>query len=370
MGVIIWRVLRLFQWDNMPSLETHVNDDIIVFTGFGCSLSRTPMHTIIVEYFEDNPHQAVGIATSGICVGGVVLPMILQVLIESYSWRGTFIVLSAATMNICVSGALARPITSLGKNGEGTGNFNIKKSMKNIVTNIPLVLLYFQSTFFSIGMQVAFSHVKAAILEFCDASDRDATYGISVISGANGVGVVAIGIISFKFKNIDTLRVLVGMFTVMGVSLLLFPAVRLYPVLLAHCAIIGVGMTPTVSLTLLVLHRFVAMDDLLLAYGVHSGFVGIGAIVGPMVAGFVYDITRDYSFSFYIAGTSVILGNLLLLKPCISSYRSRAYTLPKPPAFSDPGVLPGLENPGVYCIALTPLRLTMHYQKFENEAIP
>lgn len=56
---------------------------------------------------------------SGSGIGTFVLAPALQALIELYSWRGALLVLSAFIANLCVCGALLRPITVQGEQPEG-----------------------------------------------------------------------------------------------------------------------------------------------------------------------------------------------------------------------------------------------------------
>lgn len=48
---------------------------------------------------------------SGSGIGTFVLAPVVQLLIDLYTWRGALLVLSAFVANLCVCGALLRPIT-------------------------------------------------------------------------------------------------------------------------------------------------------------------------------------------------------------------------------------------------------------------
>lgn len=63
-------------------------------------------------YFRERKALAYGIAMSGSGIGTFVLAPVVQLLIELYSWRGALLVLSAFVANLCVCGALLRPITT------------------------------------------------------------------------------------------------------------------------------------------------------------------------------------------------------------------------------------------------------------------
>lgn len=64
-------------------------------------------------YFRRRKALAYGIAMSGSGIGTFVLAPVVQLLIELYSWRGALLVLSAFVANLCVCGALLRPIAMM-----------------------------------------------------------------------------------------------------------------------------------------------------------------------------------------------------------------------------------------------------------------
>ncbi|XP_022599159.1 monocarboxylate transporter 12-B-like isoform X1 [Seriola dumerili] len=82
-----------------------------VLSGLGFALCYTPAIAMVGCYFRRRKALAYGIAMSGSGIGTFVLAPAVQLLIELYSWRGALLVLSAFVANLCVCGALLRPIT-------------------------------------------------------------------------------------------------------------------------------------------------------------------------------------------------------------------------------------------------------------------
>ncbi|XP_013405834.1 monocarboxylate transporter 14-like [Lingula anatina] len=51
---------------------------------------------------------------------------------------------------------------------------------------------------------------------------------------------------------------------------------------------------------------------------------GIGCVVGPTLAGYLYDVTQDYSYSFYLAGILFMSGSFSILAiPVLKSRRQQ-----------------------------------------------
>lgn len=89
------------------------NHQCSVFAGLGFALCYTPAIIMVGCYFRERTALAYGIGLSGSGIGTFVLAPLVQLLIDMYSWRGALLVLSAFVANLCVCGALLRPITVL-----------------------------------------------------------------------------------------------------------------------------------------------------------------------------------------------------------------------------------------------------------------
>jgi MCP family monocarboxylic acid transporter-like MFS transporter 14 len=65
-----------------------------------------------------------------------------------------------------------------------------------------------------------------------------------------------------------------------------------YVSLVVLCAIFGVTFGSSFSFTPMITSRLVDMDDFTLAYGLILLVQGIGSLIGPPLAGYIYDITN------------------------------------------------------------------------------
>lgn len=69
-------------------------------------------------------------------------------------------------------------------------------------------------------------------------------------------------------------------------------AVSSYPALVVLCALFGVTFASSFSFTPIITSRLVDMDDFTLAYGLILLVQGVGSLVGPPLAGFIFDLTN------------------------------------------------------------------------------
>ncbi|XP_029926891.1 monocarboxylate transporter 12-B-like [Myripristis murdjan] len=85
-----------------------------ILTGLGFALSYTPAIAMVGKYFNERKALAYGIAMSGTGIGTFILAPAVQLLIEYYSWRGALLILGGFVSNLCVCGALMRPLEPRG----------------------------------------------------------------------------------------------------------------------------------------------------------------------------------------------------------------------------------------------------------------
>jgi MFS family permease len=78
--------------------------------GSGMGLSFAPSIIVLSQYFEKRRALANGLAVAGSGVGNFVIPSLYRYLIDQYGLRGCLIIYGGITLNICVCGALFRPV--------------------------------------------------------------------------------------------------------------------------------------------------------------------------------------------------------------------------------------------------------------------
>lgn len=79
--------------------------------GLGFALCYSPAIAMVGKYFSRRKALAYGIAMSGSGIGTFILAPVVQLLIEQFSWQGALLILGGFVLNLCVCGALMRPIT-------------------------------------------------------------------------------------------------------------------------------------------------------------------------------------------------------------------------------------------------------------------
>ena len=68
------------------------------------------------QFFKKRRAVANGIAFSGAAIGHLILPIVINLLMEQYGLKGTLLIMAAVSANVCVAGALLRPVSAYQRN--------------------------------------------------------------------------------------------------------------------------------------------------------------------------------------------------------------------------------------------------------------
>ena len=92
-----------------------------------------------------------------------------------------------------------------------------------------------------------------------------------------------------------------------GVCTMILPLCTTYGTFVAVALAFGFFVAAYISLTSIVLVELLGIDNLTSAFGLLVLFRGVFCMVGPPVAGSVFDQTQRYDISFYMAGGFLIV---------------------------------------------------------------
>lgn len=81
------------------------------FTGIAYGFSYGPALVVLGRYFDKKRGIASSLGNMGVSVGSLVFPPVIRLLLDSYGLRGALAVIGGILLNLCVAGALMRPVT-------------------------------------------------------------------------------------------------------------------------------------------------------------------------------------------------------------------------------------------------------------------
>ena len=263
---------------------------------------------------------ALGIASSGIGVGMLLVVPLCQLLIQEFGWRTAFKVLALlSSISIVFAGSyLLKQWPTRGKDKTKKYNFNFARQSRNngagvrfrdlkkLMSTTPFWLMV--SIFFlgAVSSQTLHVHQVAYLVE----------HGISGIAAAWVVGTVGIASVFGKVMGgwlsdfVEREKVYIGGLVVLLVAILTIIFAATYGSLGAayfYAVFLGIGYSATAAITpAMVSDRF---DGEYFGTILGVGLFGsaLGSAIGPWSAGVLFDLTGSYNISFAIAAFSACL---------------------------------------------------------------
>ncbi|KAM4836601.1 monocarboxylate transporter 14 [Thomomys bottae] len=186
----------------------------------------------------------------------------------------------------------------------------------SLFTNRVFVAFVLWALFAYSSFVIPFIHLPEIVNLYRLSAQNDAFPLTSVIAVVHIAGKVVLGVLA-DLPGVRVWTVFLLANLTLGLSIFLLPLLRTYAGLAVICALIGFS-SGYFSLMPVVTEDLVGIRHLANAYGIIICANGISALLGPPFAGWIYDITQKYDFSFYICGLLYMVGILfLLIQPCI-----------------------------------------------------
>ncbi|MFC1930926.1 MFS transporter [Chloroflexota bacterium] len=300
-----------------------------VMVGIGLSGSFVPLVSTVAGWFVKRRGMMTGIATSGIGIGLMIIPLIANWLIASYSWRNSFIIVGVTVLVLVTLAAQllrsdpghAGQLSYFGSASTGQSYSNAPRfSLQESLRTWQFWMLGGALLCYGASTEVIMVHIvpHATDLEIPPAS---AAVILTIIGGISTGSRIIMGGVADKIGNKLAFST---SFVLMAVPLfwLLFSG-KLW-IFYFFAVIFGFGYGGISAL----LSPIVVEQFGLSSHGVILGALMIGCTVGeaigPVLAGHIFDIMSDYSLAFLIHGIACVIGFVLisLLKPARKEART------------------------------------------------
>ncbi|MFC1988820.1 nitrate/nitrite transporter [Chloroflexota bacterium] len=293
--------------------------------GVGLASVIIPSLSTIARWFDDRRSTMTGIVMAGIGTGAIFTPLLVDWLFSSYGWGTGFVVIGIASLVLVVSAAqfLRRGSGQRGQLPDGrvdvkqeslnleAGEFSLREAIHTRqLWMLWAIFLYLGFCIFSIMAYIAILAVEVGIT-------TTGALNILTVFGLLNIGCsIIIGLFADEIGNRHTL---VASLVLMLVSLFLLygaqPLGVTIPLFLFSTA-------PSFGCALLVLMSPIVAELFgLKSHGVLLGVIvtglAIGAAIGSVLAGYIFDITGSSQIVFLICIILIVIaiGLAILLRP-------------------------------------------------------
>ncbi len=291
--------------------------------GGGARCCFIPVMSTIPRWFTERRGVMTGIILTGTGIGALFAPPVANQLISSYHWRVSYIMMGSVVTVVIVLAAqfLRRDPTRMGQSPYGeskraaqrlnldTRGFSIKQAVKTRqLWTVSAMFFCFGFCMFAVMVHIV-PHATDLGIPAATAASILATLGALSIVGRIGMGGTA--------DRIGSIRVFIISFAIMSAALFwLMPAKEAW-VLYLFAAIFGFASAGAGALISPLVAEFFGLRSHGLILGVTQLGFAIGAAVGPLVAGYLFDVNSTYLSTFILCAILSIVGLVLsiVLRP-------------------------------------------------------
>ncbi|XP_066992599.1 monocarboxylate transporter 12 [Anabrus simplex] len=175
----------------------------------------------------------------------------------------------------------------------------------------PVFILFTISNFFtSVGFNVPY--VYLAVQAETRGIEKDhASYLLAIIGIANTVGRIILGYVSDK-PWINRLLIYNLCLTVCGIATAFSALCSNFYAFAVYGSVFGFTIGAYVGLTSVILVDLLGLEKLTNAFGLLLLFQGIASLIGPPIAGILYDALKSYDPGFVVAGVMMAVSGVML----------------------------------------------------------
>jgi len=298
-----------------------------VIIGTGLSGAFVTLTSTVARWFIKRRSMMTGIVLTGVGIGTLIAPPVANWLISSYDWRISYIILGSIVLVFVVLAAqpLRRDPTRVGqvpygenKQEEAELKGDTKAfSLKEAVSTRQFWLVF--SMFLCLGYCI-FTILVHIVPHATDLgiSAASAANILATVGGLSIIGRVVLGNVADRIGNRQAL--IIGFILMAAALFWLVPATEAWLLYLFAVAFgFAYGGCATSESPLVAGLFGLSSHGLIL--GITSLGFSIGAGAGPLVAGYIFDVSQSYQMAFLVCAAIGVIGLVLtaLLTPTKTS---------------------------------------------------
>ena len=290
---MVFIAMGLFLTSLAQSLATvYLSYGLLV--GLGIAFVYTPSIACVQPWFNKRRGLASGIASAGVGAGTLILPVVVSYLLIEVNWREALQMMSAGVLLI---GLTAGFLLKRAPNLSGSTSGQLPGLTLSATLKTPSFRWLYMGTLLGAPvMFVPFAHISAAARD-AGVPDAQAVGLVGLIGIGSLVGRFAIGWLADRMGRIKTLMLMQGL---MGLSYLVWACAQ-DPWMFAVFALwFGLSYGSIVSLLPAICMDLFGGRAVSAIIGTLYTGAALGNLLGPVLAGQVFDMTQSYALVIWI----------------------------------------------------------------------
>ncbi len=297
-----------------------------LITGIGSAVIYVPFVTVVSRWFDEHKGLILGLLISATATGMVIQP-VAEFLISTYGWRSSYIALGTVLSLIMITTGI---ILKLPPDSDISGNDQaMKKNDRNsvggsessklpftaILQNSSSWILFFTYVAGAFCNVMIASHIVLHGIDFKLPPDK-AVYLLTIMGVASILGKIMIGMFS---DSLGRKKFIIIMMLQMGMSQALLPFAQNISGLYVFAVIFGFAIGGYVPLIPAIIGDLFGLDNVGSVLGFCIFGASIGASIGPVLAGYIFDVNGSYNVAFLIGSGLSLSAGIAAAKLKISS---------------------------------------------------
>jgi MFS family permease len=300
-------VLGMFCASRSQSFEPLLLSVIVIGIGLGAS-AWLPACAVIVNWFPDRRGLALGIVTAGMESGGMVMAFTVGSVIAAHGWRAGYFTLAVPILLIVVPLLLifvrTRPagvVQTAAERADALPGYEVREALR---TRAFWMLVVAQFSFgFAIGGTY---HHLVAYLEGLSYSLHSATLVVSIFLGMVAIGKPTMGALGDRIGGKNALGI--G-FAMIAASVFILLGARQPAMLVLWLIVIGIAGAAPAALVPMVTAETLGLKRFGTLYGWLGSVLTLGLFLGPLMIGWMTDVSGSYSMSFELCALVFMVGS-------------------------------------------------------------
>ena len=311
-----------------------------LLASWGMSATYITASPVVVKWFIEKRGLAVGVAQSGLGVGIIAIPPICGALIAAFGWRQACMILGAAVfvVQFVMAPFLIGHPEKIGLHPDGRAH-----EPKSSSGGIGLDAIYGEITYSAAEAIHTRSFWLLTVIFFCTwlfvflplvhlvifaldigLGQKSAFIALGTLGGGSMIGRLTMGFLSDRIGRKPALAINLGLqvfcwFWIMGT--------RSSWMLFLFAAVFGFSYGAVSALFPAIVGDYFGRLQAASVIGAVFTIAGVSSAVGPLAAGYIYDLSRSYQLAFLLGALTNFLALILLFfsKPPLKKVRRVEY---------------------------------------------
>ncbi len=299
-----------------------------IVVGIGISACFITVIATTARWFTRHRGLALGIVSSGVGLGTLILVPAAERLITAFGWSTTYFILGVATWLVMLPSSLflrrnpsagqpsadgesgtASPMSAGNESRTGQANLETGLTVTAAARHRPLWMLLLIYFLFNFCLQMVMVHLVNYATDQGTTSFIAATF-ISVIGGGSLVGRLIMGTASDRIGSNNALLICC---TILMTTLVLLIFSRELWMFYLFAIVFGFAYGGEVPQMPVLVGRFFGMRAVATLVGMVVFGATIGGAIGAWAAGRIFDVAQSYQLAFTIAAVASFLAVIVTL---------------------------------------------------------